>query len=217
MKCIDPWLLNSRRQCPVCKRYVFPQLDDPDQTNSDEQQQTQTSNERTPLIENVDRSPPSRTRYSRSKFSNNHKRDSIIVVLGSRMTHVQSINQTTDENEREHVSEGEQNPVESSQILRTQNRRSTRNSSSHRYRRLVNENASEITNYGSLDQANTDRTRSADFFVGSIVTSRNSTTVSAVSSLEARDESEYIDDALLSENIQPLLNSSGSNSSYDEQ
>jgi hypothetical protein len=47
VKCIDPWLLNSRRQCPVCKRYVFPNQD-----NSDEEENSgQTQTERTPLIQ----------------------------------------------------------------------------------------------------------------------------------------------------------------------
>ena len=47
MKCIDPWLLNNRRQCPVCKRYVFP-----NQENSDEEESNNhTTTERTPLLQ----------------------------------------------------------------------------------------------------------------------------------------------------------------------
>lgn len=47
MKCIDPWLLNNRRQCPICKRYVFPNRD-----NSDEDENNvQTATEQTPLIQ----------------------------------------------------------------------------------------------------------------------------------------------------------------------
>jgi hypothetical protein len=46
MKCIDPWLLNNRRQCPVCKRYVFPNDD-----NSDEEENTGNQQARTPTIE----------------------------------------------------------------------------------------------------------------------------------------------------------------------
>ena len=53
MKCIDPWLLNNRRQCPVCKRYVFPNHD-----NSDEEESNgQTATERTPLIQPSDDEP----------------------------------------------------------------------------------------------------------------------------------------------------------------
>ncbi|CAF0723296.1 unnamed protein product [Rotaria sordida] len=47
MKCIDPWLLNNRRQCPICKRYVFPNHD-----NSDEEENNdRTPTEQTPLIQ----------------------------------------------------------------------------------------------------------------------------------------------------------------------
>jgi hypothetical protein len=52
MKCIDPWLLNNRRQCPVCKRYVFPNQD-----NSDEENNSHTATERTPLIRQSDDDP----------------------------------------------------------------------------------------------------------------------------------------------------------------
>lgn len=54
MKCIDPWLLNNRRQCPVCKRYVFPNQD-----NSDEEENHgPTVTERTPLIQATDENSP---------------------------------------------------------------------------------------------------------------------------------------------------------------
>lgn len=52
MKCIDPWLLNNRRQCPVCKRYVFP---NPDESEEDDQGRTAT--ERTPLLRSNDEYP----------------------------------------------------------------------------------------------------------------------------------------------------------------
>lgn len=52
MKCIDPWLINNRRQCPCCKRYVFPNMDNSDEEN-DHQRNAQTPTERTPLITNV--------------------------------------------------------------------------------------------------------------------------------------------------------------------
>lgn len=50
MKCIDPWLLNNRRQCPVCKRYVFPNNQNSDEEESNEN----TATERTPLIQSTD-------------------------------------------------------------------------------------------------------------------------------------------------------------------
>ena len=53
MKCIDPWLLNNRRQCPVCKRYVFL-----DHENSDaEENNSETVTERTPLLQPADELP----------------------------------------------------------------------------------------------------------------------------------------------------------------
>ncbi len=53
MKCIDPWLLNNRRQCPVCKRYVFPNQDNSDDEEiggGHQQQQQRRPTEQTPLI-----------------------------------------------------------------------------------------------------------------------------------------------------------------------
>ena len=62
MKCIDPWLLNSRRQCAVCKRYVFPNLDNPDEDNSG-QQHPPAATEQTPLVQSNENNPPTdRTR-----------------------------------------------------------------------------------------------------------------------------------------------------------
>ncbi|CAF0786037.1 unnamed protein product [Didymodactylos carnosus] len=42
MKCIDPWLLNNRRQCPICKRYVFPNRDQDSEDESDHRPTEQT-------------------------------------------------------------------------------------------------------------------------------------------------------------------------------
>ena len=54
MKCIDPWLINNRRQCPVCKRYVFPNQDhsddDDDYHGHTNAQQQRTPTEQTPLM-----------------------------------------------------------------------------------------------------------------------------------------------------------------------
>lgn len=51
MKCIDPWLINNRRQCPVCKRYVFPNRDNSDEEENTGNQPTRTVTEQTPLIQ----------------------------------------------------------------------------------------------------------------------------------------------------------------------
>jgi hypothetical protein len=54
MKCIDPWLLNNRRQCPVCKRYVFPNNDNSDEEENHNHQQERTPTEQTPLMNSND-------------------------------------------------------------------------------------------------------------------------------------------------------------------
>ncbi|CAF1359281.1 unnamed protein product [Adineta ricciae] len=50
MKCIDRWLIDHRRQCPVCKRYVFPNHDHSDDEESGGRPQQRVSTEHTPLI-----------------------------------------------------------------------------------------------------------------------------------------------------------------------
>ncbi|UJR10575.1 hypothetical protein I4U23_014775 [Adineta vaga] len=50
MKCIDPWLINNRRQCPVCKRYVFPNLDHSDDEDNGDRSRQRSATEQTPLI-----------------------------------------------------------------------------------------------------------------------------------------------------------------------
>ena len=76
MKCIDPWLINNRRQCPVCKRYVFPHRAEGDEDDASEQQPRQSS-ERTPLLQSTGTSPvveSSRDRRAAGKYSGEMKR-----------------------------------------------------------------------------------------------------------------------------------------------
>ena len=54
MKCIDPWLLNNRRQCPVCKRYVLPDPENSDEEDNNDHQSTTTFTEQTPLMHSND-------------------------------------------------------------------------------------------------------------------------------------------------------------------
>lgn len=71
MKCIDPWLIDSRRQCPVCKRYVFPNHDNSDEEDGATHQPARTLTEQTPLVvSNDDNSTtmPSRNRQLPGKL-----------------------------------------------------------------------------------------------------------------------------------------------------
>jgi E3 ubiquitin-protein ligase RNF13 len=65
MKCIDPWLLNNRRQCPVCKRYVFPNDDNSDEEENTGNQQARTPTEQTPLMNSNDNNPTIETTRNR--------------------------------------------------------------------------------------------------------------------------------------------------------
>jgi len=55
-QCIDPWLLKTRRVCPICKRKVLPGRDDSSDSESDESNRRAgpsrlaSASERTPLL-----------------------------------------------------------------------------------------------------------------------------------------------------------------------
>ncbi|CAF1146563.1 unnamed protein product [Adineta steineri] len=53
VKCIDPWLINNRRQCPVCKRYVFPNQHNSDEESNDTPR-VRVHTEQTPLVHSND-------------------------------------------------------------------------------------------------------------------------------------------------------------------
>ncbi|CAF1098460.1 unnamed protein product [Adineta steineri] len=53
VKCIDPWLINNRRQCPVCKRYVFPNQHNSDEESNDPPR-VRVHTEQTPLVHSND-------------------------------------------------------------------------------------------------------------------------------------------------------------------
>jgi hypothetical protein len=65
MKCIDPWLLNTRRQCPLCQPDVFPI-----HHNTNEKSNGRTAAEKAPLIQpsndHLDASPS--TKYEIGNF-----------------------------------------------------------------------------------------------------------------------------------------------------
>jgi len=60
-QCIDPWLLKTRRLCPICKRKVLPGRDDSSDSENDESNRRAgpsrlaSSSERTPLLGDGDR------------------------------------------------------------------------------------------------------------------------------------------------------------------
>jgi len=58
-KCVDPWLLKSRRVCPICKRKVLPGRDDSSDSELDDSSggpsRLASASERTPLLPNDDR------------------------------------------------------------------------------------------------------------------------------------------------------------------
>ncbi|XP_064638644.1 E3 ubiquitin-protein ligase RNF13-like [Lineus longissimus] len=63
VKCVDPWLLNNKRTCPVCKRKVFPgQSHDSDDSSSEEDNNDSGQSEVTPLLQAS--GGPARTRGS---------------------------------------------------------------------------------------------------------------------------------------------------------
>ena len=47
MKCVDPWLLNNKRVCPVCKRKVIP---GDESSDSESDYDEDNANEATPLL-----------------------------------------------------------------------------------------------------------------------------------------------------------------------
>lgn len=71
MKCIDPWLIENRRQCPVCKRYVFPEERPSDEEENNVHEPTRVITERTPLITSniITDDQPSRNQPINSKIS----------------------------------------------------------------------------------------------------------------------------------------------------
>lgn len=57
-KCIDPWLLKTKRICPQCRKKVFPNTPEEGPNSSDEENETE--NERAPLLNNRNRPRPTR-------------------------------------------------------------------------------------------------------------------------------------------------------------
>jgi len=96
MKCIDPWLLNNRRQCPVCKRYVFPNHDNSDEEENHNDQQARTPTEQTPLMNS--NNSDSVTEISRNRQSPERQ---LLNPLGSGAPNVSFTSNDSSDDEKE--------------------------------------------------------------------------------------------------------------------
>jgi len=193
MKCIDPWLLNNRRQCPVCKRYVFP-----DHDNSDEESHTHTVTERTPLIQPSD--DDSVTTLSRNRQIERR----IINPSGTGVSNLAyPINESseTDEDNDESSSPPRQtttaNRITTTDLVFDGPRSNSPHYSHPQLPRIIlrhssfeendNNTTTTTTTYESLhDSSSTSFTtpRAANFFVGSLGGTTDNTNISARSVIE---------------------------------
>lgn len=186
MKCIDPWLLDSRRQCPVCKRYVFGQSDrsDGERTNG------RTNDERTPLL-----LPATTTTTPIQEDSLNNPTTTINVS--------NRIDDSSDSDFPFPIATT--NRTRRSFFSRLSTRRSTTSSV---------ENSSSVTTYGAVHE-NVNNGRSANFFVGSISGTTDNTNASVQSLTDNRSDIETIDDDdEENEQMHSVLASSESNPAY---
>lgn len=195
MKCIDPWLLNSRRQCPVCKRYVFPNLDNPDgEGNAGHQGQPQTgevqSDERTPLLQSVEQADPTEDRR--------------LVITTSALPNRINASSDSDDHDENPFSVVTVSGSRQALISRLPTRQSTITSSTS-------------TGYGTV-QGPSDNARSASFFVGSTNGTTDNPMNTPRSVTETNSDIETIDDDddddEESQRMHSVLASSESNPAY---
>ena len=210
MKCIDPWLLNNRRQCPVCKRYVFP-----NQENSDEERPTRASSEQTPLCalstnNQQNREMPDSDPYEVGLRLSRTKPSSVYSLAEQRLvsrltTGVPNIsfatNESSESEEDSFLSAGNQRltttaPADHfvSHPGRYRHRPLPRRSAGHR-----EESDSALIPPGP-----------ANFFVGSLSGTTDNTNVSARSLVDDLSDIETIDD----DEMHSVLASSESNAAY---
>ncbi|CAF0894054.1 unnamed protein product [Rotaria sp. Silwood1] len=171
MKCIDPWLINNRRQCPVCKRYVFSDHDNPDEEESDIHQQARTPTEQTPLVYANDNN--STTDASTSQQSSERR---LLNPSGRGIHNVSfATNESVDDVENSSSSLG----TTSTNLTTTIG--------------LTFDRPSNPRRYGSIHETST-TPRVANFFVGSIGGTTDNTNVSARSTVEDVSDIEVIND-----------------------
>ncbi|CAF2925301.1 unnamed protein product [Rotaria sp. Silwood2] len=172
MKCIDPWLINNRRQCPVCKRYVFPDHDNSDEDGSINNQQARTPTEQTPLVHSND------SNSTIDISTNQQLSERQLLSPSGRGIHNVSfaLNESTD---------GVEN-LSSSQRTTLTNPTTTIGVAFDRP-------SSNSRRYGSMHESLI-TPRVANFFVGSIGGTTDNTNVSARSTVEDVSDIEVIND-----------------------
>ncbi|CAF0717540.1 unnamed protein product [Adineta steineri] len=192
MKCIDPWLLNNRRQCPVCKRYVFPSHD-----NSDEESSVHATTERTPLIRpSEDNIIPdsSRNRQLGRRTTNYSDADSSNFIDDTN-------NDTSDTDDEANISalprQSTSNRITTNDLVFDEPQLTAQHYSHSQLPRIIlRESSSEgkdmnntttTTSYGSFHDSPLGSfitPRAANFFVGSLGGTTDNTNISARSVIE---------------------------------
>ncbi|CAM4750680.1 unnamed protein product [Rotaria magnacalcarata] len=191
MKCIDPWLTNNRRQCPVCKRYVFS-----NHANSHEENighpQVRTPTEQTPLVHTTDNDSITEISSGRPLLAGiyflnqmNIKQYYIICILERQLLNpssrgVRNLSFASDES-----SDNVEN-LSSSQ-------RSTSVNETATIGHVFDRPSSNSRRYGSINDDST-TSRVANFFVGSIGGATDTTNVSSRSIVEDVSDIEAIND-----------------------
>ncbi|CAF0776380.1 unnamed protein product [Rotaria sordida] len=174
MKCIDPWLINNRRQCPVCKRYVFPDHDNSDEEgNNNQQQQARTPTEQTPLV-----------------HSNNNINSTTDISINQRLSGRRLLNPSG--RGIHNVSFASNESLEDVESLSS----SLQTTSVHPATTVgvtFDRPLSNSRRYGSIHESST-TPRVANFFVGSIGGATDNTNVSVPSVAEDVSDIEIIND-----------------------
>ncbi|CAF3375597.1 unnamed protein product [Rotaria socialis] len=172
MKCIDPWLTNNRRQCPVCKRYVFPNHDNSGEENIGSPQ-VRTPTEQTPLVHTADNDSITEISSSRPLLSERR-------LLNPSSRGVRNVSFASDES-----SDNVEN-LSSSQRPTSANQTTTIGLAFDRP-------SSNSRRYGSITDDST-TSRVANFFVGSISGATDATNMSSRSIVEDVSDIEATND-----------------------
>lgn len=218
MKCIDPWLLNNRRQCPVCKRYVFPNHD-----NSDEEESSgaHTATERTPLIRPTNDDDDS---VSENRFQNRRVTNQSDTGVSNYAYPPSESSENEDNDDESSQPRSATNRITTADLVFDQPRTNNQHHSSSQLPRIIlrqstveendgdesednnNTTATTVTTYGSVrDSTSVSFTtpRAANFFVGSIGGTTDNTNISAHSVIEDPDDDERMHSVLTDVELNP--------------